>query len=127
MPDELPIAVVAIEDFYKLTKRNTDISLLIETGAEGQGSLTTIKINRKTIVRDIAGSMTEPLLIGKSNDLRGSILRVKTIISDLSKKTDDTSIRINITGGVQDYINKVEKTVGAEGESVLYTATIEFF
>ncbi|HTD93229.1 MAG TPA: hypothetical protein VK644_05435 [Chitinophagaceae bacterium] len=128
MPDnESHQSTIALEDLYEVSNSGDLVSLSVRTGARGQKSLTTVKLNRTIKVKDVNGSIDKPLPLGSGAELAGKTLRIKTEITDISDETNDTFIDVRITGGPNEYRHKVEKTVIADNDSVLYTADIEFF
>jgi hypothetical protein len=120
-------STIALEDLYEINNTDDGISLIVRTGAKGQKSLTTVKLNRTIKVKDVNGSIDKPLALGSGAGLVGKTLRIKTEITDISDQSNDTFIDLRIMGGPSEYRHKIEKTVAADNDSVLYTADIEFF
>jgi len=125
--DNANASTVSVVDLFEVDGSDNSVFLDFRAGAEGQASLTTVKINRTVVEEDVEGSFEQPLSIGANADLDGKTLRIKTTITDLSDLTNDTFIDITITGGAQDYHHRFEKTVTNERDSVFYSANIIFF
>lgn len=74
----------------------------------------------------IAEGVINNLLIGGSTQLKGKSLNVKTIVSDVSDKTNHTSVTYLMSGGLRDTEYKLEATVAVEGDSIVYKAEFNF-
>ena len=126
-------STVTIRDSYELNNSTVDVLLDIKIGAEGQSSLTEVKLTdpktgeSRIIVTDISGSFNEPVACGTNEDLPKKVLKISTLVQDISPDTDDTFEDIRITGGKDEFHQRMEKTVSSQGETVFYTATIRFF
>lgn len=71
------------------------------------------------------GALTN-LAVGKGAKLRGKSLRVKTVVTDVSDKTNRTSVTYELKGGAQPAEFSLEGTVAEEGDSIIYRASIDF-
>jgi len=66
------------------------------------------------------------LKIGNGNDIKGKMLRVKSIVSDINDNTNRTSIIYRFKGGKADTEYLLEETVSQDGDSIIYRAYIKF-
>lgn len=68
----------------------------------------------------------ENLTLGDGPELAGQTLFVKSVVTDISDKTNRTSIRYVLTGGLAERVFDLSATVPEEGASIIYRATIRF-
>lgn len=59
-------------------------------------------------------------LVGKGPGLKGKVLFVKTIVSDVNDKTNATSVRYRLRGGKSNQTFDLSATVENEGDSIIY-------
>jgi hypothetical protein len=72
--------------------------------------------------RQLASGDVRQQAVGKGADLKGKVLFVKTIVSDVSDKTNLTSVRYGIRGGKADQSFDLSASVQNDGDSVIYRA-----
>lgn len=68
----------------------------------------------------------ENLKLGNGPDLAGQTLFIKSVVTDISDKTNLTSIRYILKGGPAERVFDLSATVPEEGASIIYRATIQF-
>lgn len=104
---------------YAVAQRNVDLTIII---GDAQLGTSIVFLNGIKIAE---GEITN-LLIGSGTQLKGSTLKVKTIVSDVNDKTNHTSVTYRLKGGLKDIEYKLEATVAAEGDSIVYKAEFNF-
>lgn len=105
---------------------DNSISLEISVGAEEQTSDMTIKLDDAIVVENHAGNFPSTIL-GTNKNLNGKKLSIAAVIADTSRKTNFTSLKITLTGGISTDVYNLSKTVDEEGASADYICLIEFF
>jgi hypothetical protein len=70
------------------------------------------------------GDVSE-LELGTASALRGTLLKIKTIVTDINDRTNSTSLTYSLRGGVAPLDAIVSATVDEEGGSVVYRATFQ--
>jgi hypothetical protein len=114
-------------DIYRTEKTDTNIKMSLAIGAPGQSGISKVKIGNKILLDDHDGAISN-LLIGTNNELNNRFLTVKTAVTDIKGKPDDTSIDFSITGGPDGlYSFKLSKTVTTDGDTVFYEIEIFFY
>jgi len=98
-----------------------DVFLTIVVGEAQLGS-SVVKLGGKEIGR---GEIKE-LKLGTGSQLAGKKISVKTVVTDTNDKTNHTSVRYALTGGVAEARHDLSIDVDQEGESVIYRIEIEF-
>ncbi len=115
-----------LDTLYVVDMSDKVVTLSIEIGDSGQTSNMTIMLDNKTITSNQSGNFPKTNL-GTNKELNGKKLSIVANIADTSKETNLTSLTINLTGGQEDIILPLSKTVEADGESEDYLCLIEFF
>jgi len=107
---------VTLVTAYEVAKANVYLTIVIGNAQLGSSA---VKLNNKVLgTGDI-----EELLVGKGPSIEGKPLSVKSVVTDVNDKTNQTSIRYKLKGGKFDKNYDLEATVSQEGESVIYRAT----
>ena len=74
---------------------------------------------------DVAtGSITD-LVIGHGGAVSGRTLRIKTVVTDVNNKTNNTDVRYDLSGGRASLSFTLGAVVEEEGDSVIYLVDIE--
>jgi hypothetical protein len=115
-----------LDTLYLINNTRRNVSLELNIGAQGQKSLTTVRLNNNVVVENLDGDLLKTK-IGLNADLKGKILKIVCTITDTSRITNLTFLNIKITGGVLTRSYPLYKTVDSEGESVDYYCFIEFY
>jgi hypothetical protein len=115
-----------LNTLYLINDGTKKVNLEITIGEEGQTSLLTVRLDRKNMKENQAGNLAN-IEIGQNNELNGKVLKITATITDTSKKTNLTSIKIKMSGGVLASNYELYKTVENEGDSANYYAVIEFY
>ena len=105
---------------------DNNITLEVMVGAEEQTSDMTIKLDDTVIVENHAGNFP-PTILGTNKSLDSKKLSIAAVITDTSRKTNFTSLKIMLTGGISADVYNLSKTVDEEGASADYICLIEFF
>ncbi len=66
------------------------------------------------------------LVVGKGPAITGKALRVKSVVTDVSDKTNMTSIAYLLTGGAAPGTYDLNAEVAQEGDSIIYRAAFHF-
>lgn len=111
---------------YKVDNSSRHVFLDLFPGATGQSAVTTIKLEKSTLIREQVGAITD-LDLGTNADLRGQEMVIYTLVTDVSHETDLTSLDMILKGGVQEYSIGLKRTVQSQGDSVGYKITIIFY
>ena len=67
------------------------------------------------------------LILGKDINLNTKELFMTTVVLDVSKDTNNTSLKVRLTGGTKKYTAMMKQTVMEEGDIATYVVHIEFF
>lgn len=116
----------ALDTLYFVNGTNRIITLEVITGSIGQTSKMTITLNDKEIKKNHPGIFREAP-IGTNNELNGKLLTIVCTISDTSRETDLTEMRIRLNGGIMFMEFPLFAIVENQGDSVNYTCLITFF
>ena len=112
-------------DTYKINNSPSNISMNVFPGDNGQKFFTEAYLENEKILSNKEESI-QNFVIGKNSALKGKSLDVYTIVTDVLGVPDLTSFRFQLKGGVIPYEYFVEKTVQAQGDSVVYKISIFF-
>jgi hypothetical protein len=115
-----------LDTLYLVNDSTKKISIDITVGDEGQTSLLTLRLDKKSIIENHKGNL-DKYQIGQNNELIGKVLKINAIITDTSRVTNLTFLNIKISGGVIPRNYPLYKTVVSEGDSAEYNCHIEFF
>lgn len=125
--ESMPLAESTTLDTLCIVNGSDDnIALEIWVGAEEQTSDMTIKLDDTIIAENHAGNFPSTIL-GTNKSLNGKKLSIVAVITDTSRKTNFTSLSIQLTGGISTDTHNLSKTVNDEGASADYLCLIEFF
>ena len=117
----------SLTDIYKVDKSEKEIKIKLGIGAPGQSSLSKVKLGKTVLLDDHDGPVPS-LLLGTNTSVNGKFLNIKTVVTDIKGKPDDTSVDFTLTGGPDGKFNStLSKTVAADGDSVFYEIEIFFF
>lgn len=122
MTKEIP----ALETLYFVNDSNKRVSLEIITGGLDQTSTITIKIDNNEIIKNANGNVPQTF-IGDNKSLKGKTLIIACIITDTSKDTNYTELRIRLNGGLFFIEYPLFANVESEGDSIIYKCIINFF
>ena len=111
-------------DFYKVKQNSSEIKLEVEIGFAQQAA-TSVRLDGKKLNGEKENSFE--LILGKDINLTKKELFLTTIILDVSKETNNTSLKITLTGGTKKYSAMMKQTVLEEGGIATYVVHIEFF
>lgn len=115
-----------LDDLYIVNDSGVMVTLEVNTGAEGQTSDMTIKLDDTIIIANHPGDF-EKTPLGTNSELNGKKLSIVATIADTSRDTNLTSVAIHLRGGFKAADFLLSKSVEEEGSSVDYLALIEFF
>jgi hypothetical protein len=105
--------------FYPVSDGIVSLSIAI-----GEGQLGQSRVSLEG--RELKIGAIKRLPIGSGRDLLGLTLTVKSVITDISDKTDRTSITYRMWGGLLDLEFAQQATVDREGDSVIYRLYVDF-
>ena len=112
-------------DLYKIKNSSSKVKMNLFPGDTGQAAQTDIFLEGVPADKGIIGKI-EDYDLGSNNSLNAKYLDVYTAVTDVSGNTDLTSIEFNLSGGVQPYTYKLEKTVSQQGATIIYKMSIFF-
>ena len=105
---------------YHVTDKPVTLTVVI---GDGQLGSSYVQLDGTKIT---SGEKISNFTIGAGVQIKGKVLRIKSIVSDVNDMTNHTSISYQLKGGVKDATYALESTVANEGDSVLYRAEIAF-
>ncbi|GAA4316996.1 hypothetical protein GCM10023149_14330 [Mucilaginibacter gynuensis] len=115
----------SLTDEYIVNGGNGEVIIDLIIGAMGQSGISIIKLDSVVLADEIIGSLVG-FVIGTNKEVENKFLTVTTIITDVSKDSDVTSLDFAIKGGNQPFKAKMERAVQGEGDSVAYDIDIFF-
>lgn len=120
-------AKTALNALYKIQLNDQPITMSLKIGAPGQQGLSNVSFDNSPLLRNHNGAIKD-LKVGTGNSVNGKFLKVRTVVTDIKGKPDDTAVDFTLTGGVNGTLTgKLRKTVLNDGESVVYDIKIFFF
>jgi hypothetical protein len=118
---------IALDTLYLVNNTDQTIALEIITGGIDQTSTINVEIiDDQIIAKGIIGNLPQTN-IGSNKGLQGKILSVTCTISDTSRDTNYTELRIRLNGGILFMEYPLFATVADEGDSVNYVCIVRFF
>lgn len=106
----------------KYAVRKADVTLAIRVGS-GQIGSSTIFLGDKELAS--GGSMLS-VLIGRGEDLKGTQVRVASLVQDVLTQTNRVSVEYVLTGGVKQQEFVAKTTVDKQLDLCRFTTTISF-
>jgi hypothetical protein len=117
----------ALDTLYFVdNSEDKDVTLEIITGGINQTSTIDAEIDNIIII-DSAHGYVPPKIIGKNKNLIGKILIISCTITDTSRDTNFTELRIRLNGGIIFIEYPLFAEVENEGDSINYRCVIRFF
>lgn len=116
----------ALDTLYFVNDSNKKVSLEVITGGLGQTSTFDAKIDGILDLQKINGNLP-PTIITDNKSLRGKVLILSCTITDTSKDTNYTELRIRLNGGIMFLEYPLFANVEKEGDTVNYRCVIRFF
>lgn len=116
----------ALDTLYFVNSSNRNVSLEVRTGGPGQTSRMRIELDDTEIVTGHPGHFPETI-IGSNKFLQEKTLLINCTITDTSKDTNFTELRIRLDGGIMFMEFPLFASVENDGDSVNYTCLITFF
>lgn len=113
----------SLSKLYRVGKGDK-VTLKITIGYAQVGT-TTVNLGSNKLVSDQKNTFELP--IGSGEDLNGKTLYCSTIVADIQKETNQTSVTYELTGGPQGFKQTLQESVENEGAVVFYTATFRFY
>lgn len=110
---------------YPVKDSPKKIDVKIIPGDTGQSAVTEIYLDGTPLLKNHAGKL-DWFTIGTNQSLRAKFLEVYTVVTDIPGPPDKTSFDFRLRGGVNPYSFYTEKTVTAQGDSVVYKMTVFF-
>ncbi|WP_131797284.1 hypothetical protein [Chryseobacterium kwangjuense] len=112
----------------RLPNDDSQVTVSIYFGGEGQAGTSTLKIMRTTQSSKSISVSTDNILIGTCNELIGYVLRIESMIQDTSRETNKTILTVKIRqGGAIIYHDTHSSEVEHEGGVSSYTHHITFY
>ena len=118
------MAKSTLVDFYKVKQTTDSVELEVIIGF-AQTAVSVVRVDGKKINSDFRDSFKTKL--GSNKVLNGKELFLTIVVQDISKKTNNTSVTIKLTGGIKTYSAIMKQTVLEEGGVSSYVANIEFY
>lgn len=112
-----------IVDFYRLNNSENNIRMDLTVG-HGQESASDLSVDSLTDEKAIKNSFTRTL--GTNKTLKGKTLRCVTTVNDIQQVTDQTSILLELNGGIGQYSQSRNKAADPPGSVVSYLIIIYF-
>jgi hypothetical protein len=116
----------ALDTLYFVNESNKKVSLEIITGGLGQTSTFDAKIEGILDIKKANGSIPQTI-ISDNKTLIGKILIISCTITDTSRDTNYTELRIRLNGGIMFIEYPLFANVENEGDTVDYRCVIRFF
>lgn len=113
-------------DEYLVDNSSDKVFMSIYPGDTGQSAVTDILLEGADPDRGLEGTV-ENYDLDTNINLNGRYLDVYTEITDVHGDPDLTNFEFELTGGVQYYTYKMEKTVQNQGDSIVYKMSIFFY
>jgi len=108
-----------LDETYVVGQGRISLSVMIGNAQIGSSL---VKLGEKEIGR---GNINN-LPIGNGSELVGKVLSIKTIVSDVSDKTNLLTVRYALKGGKIDKDYDLREEVAKEGESTIFRTNIKF-
>lgn len=112
-----------IVDFYRLNDSDKKVEMALTIG-HGQESSSDLSVEGLINEEGIKNSFKRVLESNKN--LKGKTLRCVTSVLDIQKTTDQTSILLELSGGLEPYSESRDKVASPPGSVVSYSITIYF-
>ena len=112
-----------IVDFYRLNDSDTKVEMVLTIG-HGQESSSDLSVDGMKPETGIKNSFKRVLESNKN--LKGKTLRCVTTVQDIQASTDQTSILLELSGGVDPYSESRDEVASPSGTVVSYSITIYF-
>lgn len=118
---------IALDTLYLVSDTDQTVSLEVITGGIDQTSTINVEIiDSQIVAKGIQGNLPQTT-IGSNKDLQGKILSVTCTITDTSRDTNYTELRIRLNGGILFMEYPLFATVPEEGDTINYVCIIRFF
>lgn len=112
----------------RLPNDDSQVTVSIYFGGEGQAGTSTLKIMRTTESSKSISVSTDNILIGTCNELIGYVLRIESMIQDTSRETNKIILTVKIRqSGTTIYHDTHTSEVENEGGVSSYTHHITFY
>lgn len=108
---------VQMETDYKVATDSVKLSIVI---GDAQIGSSLVLLDQSELGRGEINAVA----VGAGPQIRGKTLSVKSVVTDVNDATNHTSITYRLSGGAADQAFSQSATVDAEGDSVIYKATI---
>ncbi|PZR27939.1 MAG: hypothetical protein DI535_08325 [Citrobacter freundii] len=115
-----------LDTVYLIDGSSRDVTLEIIVGAPEQTAVTDIILGDNTIVKGKKGSVDE-FPLGANKNLNGKKVLITTVMVDTSKDTNNVESIIRLRGGFKFIEYPLFKVVKNEGDSAIFSSSIEFF
>jgi hypothetical protein len=117
----------SLTDIYRVDNSQKEVRMKLDIGAPGQTSLSKVKLGKTVLLDDHDGPVAN-LVLDTNSLLNGRFLTIKTVVTDIKGKPDDTAVDFTLTGGPDGKYNFIlSRKVTADGDSVFYEIEIFFF
>lgn len=116
----------ALDTLYFVNESNKKVSLEIITGGLGQTSTFDVEIEGILDIKNAHGNIPQTV-ISDNKTLNGKILIISCTITDTSRDTNYTELRIRLNGGIMFLEYPLFANVENEGDTVDYRCVIRFF
>jgi hypothetical protein len=107
-------------DYNVSAAENVILDIII---GDAQIGSSIVRLNQKEKGR---GSKIHDLIIGKGSVLKNKALLIKSIVTDVSDSTNQTSITYVLKGGVRNQEFTSSGTVEKNGDAIIYRAKFNF-
>jgi hypothetical protein len=101
---------------YRVGAGNITLSITV---GEGQVGGSVVRLGDQ----DVAIGDVKRVTIGPGPSVKGKELFVKSVVTDVDRKADRTSVRYELKGGREDRVFQLEATVNKKGGAAVYRAT----
>jgi hypothetical protein len=115
-----------LDTVYLVDGSSRNVTLEIIVGAPGQTAVTDIILGDTNLVKGKKGSIDE-FILGANKELNGKKLFITTVMVDTSRDTNNVESIIRLRGGFKFIEYPLFKVVKNEGDSAIFSSSIEFF
>ena len=109
-------------DSYKVGTANADVKVGVDVGLGQRG---TTKITLSTTPLVTVGAPVS-LTVGKGSDIKGKLLTIETLVTDVSTMTNKMSVAVKLTGGPSSKTITTPGEVTDSGDSVIFQTLVLF-
>ena len=109
-------------DSYKVGTSDSDVRVAVDVGLGQRG---TVKISFGTTSLVTTGTPVD-LMVGKASAIKGRLLTVETLVTDVSTMTNKMSATVKLSGGPSPKTVTTPGEVTEQGDSAIFQTLVLF-